>query len=229
MDYYSKYFQRNKNDKEIVLACIINGSDIKDASIGLQRDRDVILAAVTKNIENINCIPQEFIEDQEFIYSVVSTVYKNTPEFINHCEQKNMKQLFQAAVKQGFSLKYLPEVYRGDKDIVLTAAINNSDNLQYVSGGLKLDREFIMSVLQVISETVIPYCFSCDKEFVLDAIHKDASLFKQASLELKDDTKLVAEAIMINEKCLKYASRRVQTELWFNANPDPLASLTVIS
>ena len=107
----------------------------------------------------------------------------------------NNKNFFLEIVRiNGLNLEFIPKIFKNDKEIVLTAIINNSNAFIFASDKLKDNKEIVLELinqcslffnvgninfLQYISDRL-----KNDKEIILKAIQKNINAIVFASNEL---------------------------------------------
>ena len=107
-----------RGDREVVLAAVkSNGNQLEYASEALRGDREIVLAAVKFNGDQLEYASEELRGDKEIVLAAV-----------------------QHSGSYG-ALQYASEELRGDREVVLAAVKNDMYALQYASEELQNDEE----------------------------------------------------------------------------------------
>jgi predicted RNA-binding protein (virulence factor B family) len=171
-------------DKEVVLAAVSqNGEELEFASKELQSDREVVLAAIDNNVSAIEFASDNFRNDKEVILTAVknSSICGSAFEYASEELKSDREFILEAVKKDAMALEYVSDDLRSDRDIVLAAVKSNGRSLAHASEGLKSDREI-----------------------VLEAIKIDGSAFQYCTESLKKDEEFICEAYKLNPNIMKY-------------------------
>ncbi|KAF0983609.1 hypothetical protein FDP41_010674 [Naegleria fowleri] len=117
-------------------------------SLGLQQNKDIILAVLEQTIDILDCTPKEFFEDKDFMLRAVTknglALHYTSPALLYD------KEIVLAAVKQnGKALFAASHLLRDDKEVVMEAVRQTGTALQYASFRLQHDREVIMEAVEL--------------------------------------------------------------------------------
>ena len=152
-------------DKEIVLQAVnMHGSNYVFASEALQRDADVAMAALATfchihpchwnnktvairaaELGKVHCIGDKLRGDAEVMLAACAH-----PHVLSyaHTELHNDTAFaLQCVVEKGVPLKYLGDVPRQDKDVVVHAVRSAAQNLQHAGRALRGDRDVVMAAV----------------------------------------------------------------------------------
>ena len=115
--------KEQKGDREIVLAAVSkNGSALWFATEELKGDREIVLAAVSRNGWALQYATEELKGDREIVLAAVS--------------------------RNGWALQYATEELKGDREIVLAAVSEYGQALQYATNELRADEEMMRHALE---------------------------------------------------------------------------------
>jgi len=176
-----------QKDKEIVLAAVTNdGSAIQYADDSLQKDKEIVLAAV-QNGSALQYADESLQKDKEIVLAAVT----NDGSAIQYADDslKKVKEIVLAAVQNGYALRYADTSLQKDKEIVLAAVTNNGFALRYADESLQKDKEIVLAAVQ--NGSALRYAdesLQKDKEIVSAAeMDQDKKIgFKERELVLKN-------------------------------------------
>ena len=148
-----------KNKKSVVEKAInLDGNSILCANKKFINNRKLVFKAIDKGLNDFNYSPfKQYSKDYEFIkktLSINSTFYP----YINIKYRLNRVLTINAIKKYPYcGFVNIPKKFRSDKEIVLLTLINSLDfeGLKYVDKKLLLDGEFLLSILQKLSDEKI--------------------------------------------------------------------------
>jgi len=129
-----------KSDKNFVLEVVkTNGyAVIKYASQNLQADKDIWIAAVTKNGNSWKYASDHLKSDKDVLF----TAFKDQGLTLN--ENMTAKQLMIAKVTQdGNALEYASDDLRKNKEVVQAAVTHTGAALKFAKGGLNQDADML--------------------------------------------------------------------------------------
>ena len=207
-----------------------NGRLFRNLSEALQRDRDVVLAAVRQDIDMISFCPlkgdpevvfeSEKSDDLSFYARSpggftwpLSEGQKNDQDLVSTAkwrEQKNQgieaAMPFAAALavvrKNGELLRNLSENMRDNKDVVLAAVRQAAKALPFASLRLQADPEIIKAA----------QAFDIRKMAAIAMVQQSAMLLEDLSEDLRDDRDVVLQALWQDAEALPFASPRLQAD-----------------
>ena len=181
-------------DKEVVLAAVSqNGEELEFASKELQSDREVVLAAIDNNVSAIEFASDNFRNDKEVILTAVknSSIFGSAFEYASE-ELKSDREFILEAVKNGGSaLQYASSELKSDREIVLEAVKCSGGSLQYASADLRADREIVLEAIQ-------------NSDFIC--------VLQYASSVLQSDREIVLEAIKIDGSAFQYCTESLKKD-----------------
>ena len=165
-----------KNDKDVVLAAVKEyGLALQYASERLRGDKDVVLAAIQQDANAIRYALNDIKDDKDVVIKAIQQS------------------------KQFYSVDYLSDKLKLDKDVELAAVYKYLDNLKNVPKELLKDNDFIEKVLKEYEVSavihVIPETICANKEYVLSAIKEDSYIYNYLPDELKLDKQVIIEAL----------------------------------
>lgn len=250
---FKNFDKKYLNDKEIVMQAVKNdGNSLEFAGEKLKNDRDVVMEAVQKNGKTLRFVGKELKNNEEVImqavcqnieaFEFVSMQFKENDNFMKNtikiCNgglkyaSENLKKdrnfIIELVKINGMELAYASKELREDKEVCLSAIdqdiraflyVQNEEiqnNIKYVKKLLKNNERYIFSEL---SEK-----WRDNEEIVRSVVSEYGELLEFASERLKDDKKIVLEAIEckcndmwfgrgnIPQSPLKYASGRLKDD-----------------
>jgi len=105
----------------------------------LKRDKDVVLALVSKDGNSLQKVPYELRRDRDVIMAAVSE--KGTA--LKYALSPIDRDVFMAAIMQnGMALESAPEL-KSDEEAVMTAILQNGNALRWASPELRRDPKFL--------------------------------------------------------------------------------------
>ena len=124
--------------------------------------------------------------------------FKSNPDFIY--DEKYIRD----ALKDGYSLKYVPEKFKDDYGIVETAVLKSGLNLEYASHRLKNNGEIVIEAVYIDGEA-LQYAskrLQNKKIIVKDAVLENGIAFQYASPKLRYDENFIFELFTTNDRFL---------------------------
>lgn len=205
-----------KDDDEIVRLALDNSPyAIEYASDRFKDNKDIILGIVKKNPGAIQCASERLRDD----YDVVMAAVSQKGSLLEYASKRLLgdKEVVMAALDSGDCnnlLGYVSEELRNDKEVVFTAIVNGWHfDFRYASPSLKADREFVLSIIEVLGEydlvKFISPLLQSSYEIMEAAVASDGLLIEYASENLRDDPEFVKKAIEQNPEAIKFASNTV--------------------
>ena len=143
--------EKLQGDKDIALEAIRNGHHISYMSDELRDDRDVVLAAVDKDVWALSFASDRLKDDENIILEAIKingTSIRFSSERIKNKFVNNKEIMLEIVKSRGWALKFASEKLKDDEDILLAAITDgeefdvNSENckplaLKYTSQRLK--------------------------------------------------------------------------------------------
>ena len=133
------------NNKEVVLAAVLyDGNHLRDA-LELQGDKDIVLAAVSKDGHALGYASIALRADEQIVLAAI----KNDPEAFWNADPslRNKKEFILQAFLMGDIFDYVDPTFYADKDVMMTAVLQNPLYLEYASDELKADREVVLAAI----------------------------------------------------------------------------------
>jgi hypothetical protein len=191
LKFSPKEIQDNKSI--MIAACSVDSSCLKIASARLQRDPDVVRAALTSSTLNVDCIfivPSEFFAQNAEVAELAINVYDGD----DYCRLYNHlpHQLFQkrkvllAWIRKGREVKYripvnsIADRYNHDDDVLLAL--------------IKVGPSFLQLACR---------CKQSCRAFVRKAIEVDSRVIVNADEYLRHDFDMLLHAIGSSRRCLQ--------------------------
>ena len=121
--------------------------------------------------------------------------FESNPDFIYD------KKYIHDAVRDGYSLKYVPEKFQDDYDIVETAVLKSGLNLEYASHRLKNNGEIVVEAVYVDGKALqfASRRLQNKKIIVKDAVLNNGIAFQYATPKLRDDENFIFELFTTND------------------------------
>lgn len=191
LDKALRYYGVWPTDKHAVIQSIQAGNEqtLQNVPIQFKGDKDIVMAAVTKNGSELKYASSEMKDDIDIVMAALA----NRGSALQYASDrlKGDREVVLAAVsKQGGSLRYASDDLKGDKDVLLTAVSNQGAALQYASdeSHLKADRDLVLKAVGEWGDA-LQYASSdlkADQEVVLMALNNSG--LKRIN-EMKKDSK----------------------------------------
>jgi len=187
-----------KNKKSVVEKALnFDGNSILCANKKFINNRKLVFKAIDKGLNDFNYSPfKQYSQDYEFIkktLSINSTFYP----YINIKYRLN-RDLTIVAIKKDPAINFIdiPKRFRSDKEIVLLALINSLDfeGLKHVDKKLLLDGEFLLSILQKLSDEKIDIYLTS----FIHAKNFHQLIWKYIGKKFMKDKSFIKKAIKIN-------------------------------
>eukprot|EP00747_Dinoflagellata_sp_TGD_P030073 gnl/TRDRNA2_/TRDRNA2_134382_c0_seq1.p1 gnl/TRDRNA2_/TRDRNA2_134382_c0~~gnl/TRDRNA2_/TRDRNA2_134382_c0_seq1.p1 ORF type:complete len:521 (+),score=86.63 gnl/TRDRNA2_/TRDRNA2_134382_c0_seq1:126-1688(+) len=159
-------------DKEVVLAAVTrSGTELSYAAIELRSNREVVLAAVWQDGKALCYASEELQADREVVLAAVQS--HGQALWYAAAELRHDREVAVAAVHaDGLALELLPPELCGDRAIVLTAVRSGGRALRFA-----------------------PSEFHCDREVVLAAVSNDGAALQDVQGWLRHDREVVLAAL----------------------------------
>jgi predicted RNA-binding protein (virulence factor B family) len=189
---------------------------LAEASESLRADKEVVLAAVSQNGEELEFASKELQSDREVILTAVknSSIFGSAFEYASEELKSDREFILEAVKRDGRALKYASEELRSDREIVLEAIKFDLYTLAYASKKLMSDRSFILEAvkndgwaLKYASEEL-----RSDREIIFEAVKSKGRALEHASEGLKSDREIVLEAVKSYGRALQYASEELRSD-----------------
>jgi hypothetical protein len=157
-----------KNDPEIVLEAVKRcGKTLRFASDSLKNNKQIIFEAAKEEPSSLKYISKDLGVHSQFIQMVSKKGDFDT--FLDN-NNNDRKIVFSSVQKDGLKLKYASDELKNDKIIVMTAVKQNGLALKFCP-------------------------FSDDFDIVMEAVKQNGTALRYCSKRLRDDEKIVHEAI----------------------------------
>jgi hypothetical protein len=195
------------DDKEFIVKALSRGGSetFRYASDRIKSDSDTILFCMInhRNFEILRYISPDLANNREFILETIKR-------------------------SRGQAIKYIPEKYRRDKELVIESAKLEISTLKYASEELLFNKEFILDILKINHRILdyIPRKWREHKDIIIQLLKHHGSIvfdsvFVAATSTLYDSTEyskwitdrdVIAEAIRKNGTALMYASESLRSD-----------------
>jgi hypothetical protein len=168
-----------RNDRDVVLQALeVNARAFRFASQNLQRDREIALKAICRQVGKILALASETLRsDREVVLEAVR-IYGPALQFASETWRSDREVVLQAVRCDGFSLQFASVDLKADREVVLQAiqhqqslwdAEGGNDVLQFASQDLQGDTELVLqaAVRNITALTFAPVKLLRNKEFML--------------------------------------------------------------
>ena len=112
-----------------------------------KRDREIVLAAVSKDGDALRYAAEELKGDREIVLAAVSR-YGLALQHATEELKGNLEIVLASVSKDGRALEYVTEELKGDREIVLAAVSQDGLALNHATNGLKSDEEMMRHALE---------------------------------------------------------------------------------
>lgn len=199
-----------EDDRDVTLNTILAGYNFDSIHPELQKDREMILAAIrSRQTEKVALIVKnDFPNDNELILAILGA----DGDYLNLFNYKNddLEFVLTAVNQKGRSLKYASEFMRNNKKVVLTAVRNDGDALEFASNELRSDWEVVYTAVKSKGFAIkfIKGPLRSNREIVIQAFINtgDFSYIKDSDLkrEIAADQRIMLQAIQTRAFAYEY-------------------------
>lgn len=215
----------NKSEKEEVIKEVMEFPlSLRNQLPIYQDDQEVVLAAITQDINALSYASFKLRSNQEFLNKAIKIDLgafnfvtsdkniKNDRNFIATALNSNNKDIIEKACNWLFAT----DNFKDDKDLILAAIKNNGSMLGKAGKEYKSDKEIVLSAIESNTKAVnfMDEKFFNDPEVMLSAFKKssqplahekdynhydlDFKMFPQLSDNLKNDKNFICQVLKIN-------------------------------
>lgn len=206
-----------QNNKEFILQCLqLPRFLIEDAPEQFLDDKDCAIAAIKRNgLHSLKEISERLKDDREVAIAAIN-YQPDCYKFIS-ARLQNDSQIVFLALQNEDLMKFVPEIYRDNKEVMLDFFNTNHlnpqhlQNLQYVSKRLKNDQEIVMCAIKQdgFNLQFAGKKFKNNKNLAMLALQNNGSL-EFLSPELRNDQEVVLVALKNNGAQLQFASDKLK-------------------
>lgn len=209
-----------KNDKELIyIAYQINGDILRYVCKDLLNNKEFILKGISYykfNCSNIfTYISDELKKDKDIINNFV----ENDPgsfEYLS-ADCKLNKELILKSINQknnydAYSLNYINNELRNDKNFMISCININCNTYHYVSDNLKYDKDIgLAAVINGFHYNILHNTIKYDSNILLEALKtRKASKFKEyTTIELQTDVNFIYKAVTNNPLVIKFIDKNI--------------------
>ena len=192
ISHLNKDLQKNR---EISLLAIKNGAYTSLLSKEFYKDKEIVLACVSKNGWAIEDFDPAFCSDID----VVLAAGKQNSLSLKHASKKLLsdpKSLTLLATQIPSVLEFAPEELLDDKNFALSLINQDGYVYRYFSEYIRADPEVFACALKAGALVLeyAPESFKNNKELVIDIVRNNASELEYASDQLRSDAEVIAAA-----------------------------------
>ena len=145
LEYYAS--DELKNDKEFILAAMEQWwwEAIKYASYELKNDKEFMLFVMKGRPYTFRYASNALMHDRDTVMAAVTESWKVLKDMPMYNDDKEV--IMTAVVQDGWALEYASDRLKNDKEVVMAAIAQNGCTLRYASDELKSDREVVMAAV----------------------------------------------------------------------------------
>ena len=114
--------------------------------------------------------------------------------------------------KDGWNLSIVDKKFRKDKDVVFVASKQNYIAFQWADESLKIDKEFVMSLIKAKSAGILEYAdrsFRYDEKFMFEAVKYDHFALYFASQSIKINIEIAKVAVKHSPFAIEYIDKSI--------------------
>lgn len=208
---------RLQKDRDVALAAVSSGppgTGLEDA-IYFQNDKEVVLVAVKVNGLALEHASKELQQDEDVVLAAVS----DEPNALKLLDRKNPLrndvEIVLAAVSQdGWALEYAGKQAQANPQVVLAAVEENGYAMQYAGPALKNDRGFALRAvaLDAIAFQYVAARLRDNNTVALAAVAENGDALEFASERLRANKKFALAAVTLNGYALRYVSEDLRND-----------------
>ena len=208
---------RLQKDRDVALAAVSYGppgTGLEDA-IYFQNDKVVVLVAVKVNGLALEHASKELQQDEDVVLAAVS----DDPNALKLLDRKNPLrndvEIVLAAVSQdGWALEYAGKQAQANPQVVLAAVEENGYAMQYAGSALKNDRGFALRAvaLDAIAFQYVAARLRDNNTVALAAVAENGDALEFASERLRANKKFALAAVTLNGYALRYVSEDLRND-----------------
>ena len=209
---------RLQKDRDVALAAVSSGppgTGLEDA-IYFQNDKEVVLVAVKVNGFALKHASKELQQDRDVVLAAVSE-HHNALELLDRKNPlRNDVEIVLAAVRQdGTALEYAGKQAQANPEVVLAAVEENGYAMQYAAPALKKDTQFALRAVALDATIAFQYVAARLRDnntVALAAVAKNGDALQFASDRLRSNRKFMLEAVAKNGDALQFASEDLRND-----------------
>jgi len=177
----------------------------------LKNDKDVVYKAVSTNPTSLKFAHERFRTTKDIVYDLVSKYDYYTLDYVDEAFKDDKELVLTAIEKSGDAIKFSSKRLKNDKELALKALKNGQgDILYYLSDTLKEDRDVVWmaSKVGIDSYSYLDEKFCTDTELLKEIVKKSPHFFH--TLPVKYRTVRVAKDVII--EAIKSRSYQIELE-----------------
>jgi len=164
-----------RGNRQCVLEAVKkNGLALDVAAGACKADKEVVLAAVTQDVDAFSYVEKndKIWNEKAFVLPLV-TMQGSALQYATAQLQTNKEVVLAAVSNKGIALQYASKDMKQDKDVVLAAVQQDGSSLQYASEDLRKNREVVLKAVRK-SPTALKYA--------LDGLNQDPDCLKATGI-----------------------------------------------
>lgn len=169
------------SDREVVLAAVSkDGSALEHAAKELQADREVVLRAVTTSFLGtaLRHADELLRADREIVLAAMGTSSGMALRYAAEELRADREIVLAAMSREGMALRFAAEEFWADREIVLAAVAKTGMALRFAAEALRADREIVLAAVATSSGMAMQFAakeLRADRDFVRSAMARIGS------------------------------------------------------
>ncbi|EFC36692.1 predicted protein [Naegleria gruberi] len=188
-----------KNDRELVLEAILfDSTNFTFASKELRMDTEILECTIIKDSTFLEYAPESVRRDREFVLRAIRNSFNTISQYFGYNLKEDRDLILEHAKRTG-SIETLPQEFKQDREIVLTAIQLYGSEFKYASRSLLNDRELLIIALRNGFRLSDYNEIELDREIVYESCRYDRNNLKNVPEQYRDDEEIVEAAISYTE------------------------------
>ena len=189
-------YENFNNDRDIVLAAVKHGDNLKYVSEDFKDDKEIVLKALDdKDGHTLDLASENLKNNKDIVLKAVKSSGTNLRYAAD--QFKKDREIFLEAIKTDINMLmpyHHPDgcIFRDDEEIMLIALSQFGHALEYADTSLQSNRNFILKAIKqgskVSNHSLLRYCdekFLFDKEIMVEAIKSDWEAYELVHPNIK--------------------------------------------
>lgn len=163
----------------------------------LRADKEIVLAAVQRDPEELRDTPGEFRNDPEVALAAVR-VRGRALEFVSPALRADREVVLAAVRTEGLAVRFAHESLRRDPEVGRAAVEQNGWSLELLHDDLRADRGIVLAAVQQEGQAIKHALgeLQADREVVLAAVRSNAEALRHLPVDMKRDQEIIRAASM---------------------------------
>jgi hypothetical protein len=202
-----------KENKDLILALVAkNYQELEHVQDSFKNDEDIILAGFIGNPRAILFASEQIKRDQDFIFGLLRQKLQATYDISD--ELKNDKAFMLRVIDLDPTLsRFASNDLKKDRAFASAAIKKDGMNIAYFD--FREDRELVLEALKQnpLALKYLDFRFKINKPLVLDCVRRNGLALEFASFNLRRDLEVVKAAITQNPEAIEFASKALREQL----------------